>query len=126
MTTAERLDALVRAACPAIDGVSMSVPPRINFRPEATPEQRAAAQAVVDGFNPSDAAQAEWELDRARANALGTLLTRADDTGIAVRAILNAVIYLVNNRLEALGQTRVLEAEILAFIAANPTVGDPT
>lgn len=64
MTTAERLDALVRAACPAITGVSLSTPPRIDFTPEATPQQRTAAQAVVDGFDWSDAAQTAWEEDR--------------------------------------------------------------
>ncbi len=72
-----------------------------------------------------------------RAAALTGLLTRADDTGIAVRATVAAVTFLVNNRLElidaqlrALGQPglsvpRVLQAEILAYLSDNPTAGDP-
>lgn len=77
-------------------------------------------------------------LARVRAAALGGLRTRADDTGVAVRATVAAITFLVNNRLElidaqlrALGQpgipapVRVLEAEVLAYLQSNPTAGDP-
>lgn len=125
----ERLTAAVSVVCP-IHGVSVRTPGdsstvRIDFRYEATPEQRAAAQAVVDGFDWSEAAQSAWELTRNRTTALTTALTRRDDTAITVRAWLVAITKLVNDRLESLGQTRVLESDILAYIAANPTLGDP-
>lgn len=120
-----RLTALVSAVCP-IDGVGGS-PGAFTFKakPEATPEQIAAAEAVCAGFDSSPEAQAAWELSRNRNVALSTSLSRADDTAISVRAWLNAVIYLVNNRLEELGQPRVQLAEILGVIQANPTIGDP-
>lgn len=40
----EELDAMVRAVCP-IDGINSKGV--IWFKPEATPEQRAAAQALI-------------------------------------------------------------------------------
>jgi len=59
---------LIRGVCP-IHGVSIGnysnkstwIP---QFKPESTPEQRAAAQAVIDAFDDSPAAQAEWEEDQ--------------------------------------------------------------
>lgn len=44
------LDALIKAVCP-IDGISSNG--EIAFRPEATPEQRAAAQALMDEHLPA-------------------------------------------------------------------------
>lgn len=56
-----RLHQSVESVCP-IDGIGgTNQLPRIDFKPEATPEQRAAAQAVVDSFDWSDAAQTAWE-----------------------------------------------------------------
>lgn len=46
----DRLDAAIKAVCP-IDGVSLGEELRIDFRAEATPEQRAAAQAIVDAWD---------------------------------------------------------------------------
>jgi hypothetical protein len=40
------LDELIKTVCP-IDGICAS-PQRIDFKSEATPEQRAAAQALMD------------------------------------------------------------------------------
>lgn len=89
----QRLDALVRAAAP-IHGVGVgtlgdSSTVRIDFRPDATPEQRAAAQAVVDSFDWSDAAQSAWEADRVperkalRAAAATALAANANYLAIA-------------------------------------------
>lgn len=69
--TVARLHSLVAAVCP-IDGVSFpgwnrvdaGVPVRIDFRPEATAQQRTAAQAVVDSFDRSEQAQQQWEEDQ--------------------------------------------------------------
>ena len=46
-----------------IDGVCLGQL-RIDFQPSATPEQRAAAQAILDAFDPV-AAQAEIEAEEA-------------------------------------------------------------
>jgi hypothetical protein len=56
---ASALDAAVKAVCP-IYGVSVGIVSdkatwRIDFRPEATTQQRAAAQAVVTSFDPVSA-----------------------------------------------------------------------
>lgn len=64
----ERLHQSVVAVCPIIGvaigrkGVSASV--RIDFTPEATPQQQTDAQSVVDAFDWSDAAQTAWEESR--------------------------------------------------------------
>lgn len=62
-----RLDAAISAVCPihgTSGGTGPGNPPRIDFRPEATAQQRADAQAVVDAFDFSEAAQQQWEEDR--------------------------------------------------------------
>lgn len=77
-------------------------------------------------------------LNAVRAAALMGLLTRSDEIGIAVRAVLAGLSSGINNRLEtidaqlrALGQpgipapVRVLDTEVLAYLSANPTAGDP-
>jgi len=129
MNHSQRLDEAVAAVCPVrgvdvgTDGDSGSVV--VRYAADATDEQKAAAQAVVDGFDWSPEAQAAWELARNRNIALSTSLSRSDDTAISVRAWLNAVIFLVNNRLEALGQPRVQLSEIMGVIQADPAIGDP-
>jgi len=45
-----QLDQAIKAVCP-IDGISLGETVRIDFRDEATAEQRAAAQAVVDAWD---------------------------------------------------------------------------
>lgn len=60
-----RLDQAIKAVCP-IDGISVSdgIVQRIDFRKEATAEQRAAAQAVVDSFDRSPGADDAWREDQ--------------------------------------------------------------
>lgn len=129
-TNSDRLIAEVLRAAPGatvvIGNVTDLATVVITFPPGATPEQQADAQAVVDSFDPSPDVHAAWELSQNRTKALTTALTRADDTAITVRAWLVATTKLINDRLEALGQTRVLEPEILSYIRANPTLGDPS
>jgi hypothetical protein len=64
-TKRERLHANLAAVCP-IDGVGgpESASARIDYRPEATQPQRAAAAAVLAAFDWSDAAQQQWEADQ--------------------------------------------------------------
>lgn len=84
--------------------------------PQPTPEQLAAVTPEqVDAARKAVARDA----------ALSGLLTRPDDTAVGVRLALFAVVDLVNLRLAAMGQAKVLLPEILGYIAANPTLGDP-
>lgn len=60
ITAATRLDAALRAVCPAIDGVSVGdwfdrATWRVDYASEATPEQRQAAEAVLAVFVPAAA-----------------------------------------------------------------------
>ena len=55
---APALDAKLKESRIPIDGVSIKLPNdkatwRIDFKPEATPEQRAAAQQVLQDFDPA-------------------------------------------------------------------------
>lgn len=124
-----RLLSAIRPVCPVL-GVSVGTPGdsstvRIDYDPSATSAQQAAAQAALAAFDWSDEAQAAWELSQSRTAALTSLLTRSDDTAIGVRLALFAVCDTLNLRLVALGQPKVLLPEILSYIQANPTLGDP-
>lgn len=59
-TTLFRLDAALRAVCPiaGVDGEPEAV--RIDYAPEATEQERAAALAAVAGFDFSEAADEAW------------------------------------------------------------------
>lgn len=56
----QRLHEAIAAVCP-IDGVAIIDPEtrqiRVDYRPEATPDQRKAAQVAIDSFDWSDVAQ---------------------------------------------------------------------
>lgn len=151
MSTVSDLTAAAQAADPACVGCALigAQPAQLGW---VVAERADGLRVRVDGVTPdspavaavlaldlSEGAVAARALERTRAAALWGLLTRADDTGIAVRATVAALTFLVNNRLEhmnaqivALGGTafpepvRVLESEILAYLMANPTAGDPT
>ncbi len=125
----DRLTATIRVVCPVL-GVSVGTPGdsgtvRIDYAPEATAPQRQAAVNALAAFDWSEQAQAAWELSVSRQAALTSLLSRSDDTAIGVRAAIFAVCDLINLRLEALGQPKVLMLEILGYIQSNPTIGDP-
>ena len=68
MTIAAKLDAAIKAVCP-IHGVSIGRKDdkqtwRIDFKDEATPEQREAAQSVVDNFIDNPALENIANLER--------------------------------------------------------------
>lgn len=67
-----RLHQSILAVCP-IDGVAIldvvKHQIRVDYQAVATPEQRAAAQTVIDGFDWSDGAQKAFD-DQARADAI--------------------------------------------------------
>jgi hypothetical protein len=96
------------------------------------------ALAAVRDLDLSGGASASRKLARTRAAALAGLLSRGDDVGIAVRATVAALTFLINNRLELIDQqlralgapgipapARVLQSEILSYLNDNPTTGDP-
>jgi hypothetical protein len=70
LTHATRLTTLLAEAGLPVEGVA-DAGPRANPRfvpqlsPQATAAQRDAAAAILEGFDPSDAAQAAWEAGQA-------------------------------------------------------------
>jgi len=62
---------------------------KIDFKQEATDEQRAAAQAVIDGYDTSDSADRVRQTSRNKKDALAKF-SGDDDVSIAVRAGLSA------------------------------------
>jgi hypothetical protein len=79
MTIVAKLTESIRSVCPIVGASLKSTDKRtavIDYSPEATPAQRAAAQAILDQFDPI-AAQAEVEAEEAaeltRAEKLHTL-----------------------------------------------------
>lgn len=123
-----RLTRAVAAVAP-VAGLSLTAesPPAVAVQYDGTetPAQVAAAEAVVAAFDWSEQAQRQYDLGAARQAAITGLLTRPDDTAVGVRLAIFAVCDLFNLRLEAIGQPKVLMAEILTYIASNPTLGDP-
>jgi hypothetical protein len=111
-----RLDAAVRAVCPIVGltvgetGVSASV--EIEFAPEATAEQQAAAQGVVTAFDWSDAADAAWrEARMPERKAMRDAVAAALTTNTAFLAIQNPTNAQLRDQLRAVTQqmTRVLQ-----------------
>ena len=80
---------LIKAVCP-IDGVSIGtwtdkMTWRIDFTPEATTEERAAAQSVVDAFDPTVPVPAEVrvetdEAERTACKADSSIISLIDQT----------------------------------------------
>ena len=86
---ASALDLAIRSVCP-IDGVSVGTWDdkqtwRIDFKPEATTEERAAAQGVVDAFDPTVPVPAEVrvetdEAERTACKADSSIISLIDQT----------------------------------------------
>jgi hypothetical protein len=122
-----RLHAAVAAACPIL-GVSVGTPGDsasvvIAFAPEATSDQRAAAQTVVAGFDWSDAAQAAWDLSQAATSAVSWLATSDQTAAVALRVALRDVYTMLNDGLQARGLDRILEPATAARLIASAQAG---
>lgn len=81
MMVTAKLDAVLRAVCP-IDGVSIGRVAdkkswRIDFKPEATADQRTTAQAALDAFDP--AALETQAASRRTSDGDELQMTRADN-----------------------------------------------
>lgn len=73
-----------------------------------------------------EATRAERAMSETRTAALMGLLTRSDETGVQVRMLADAICTLTNDVFEEMGKGRPLvAANLLGYIAANPTAGDP-
>lgn len=116
MNIITRLHESIESVCP-IDGVSVGTERSvsIDFKPEATSDQRSAAQAVVGSFDWSESAQFHWEATRNIPAAAG-LLQSADPVPQAVRVLFRATVDEINERLRGAGIKPVLEAQILARV----------
>lgn len=117
--TTARLYSAVAAAAPT-HGVSVGVAGdpttvRVDFAPGATDAQRAAAAAVVAGFDWSDAAQSAWEAGRSRADA-ATLIADFRAVPIAVRACMLVIHGSLNEIRARVGLPAVAEADAMAAI----------
>lgn len=112
----ERLTEAVSAVCP-INGISGTVERRIDYRPEATAEQRAAAQSALAAFDASQAAHDAWLLAKHRSAAVAALNASRDEAIMAARSV----------TLAALDEVNALRAWITAFkaaVAASSSLAD--
>jgi hypothetical protein len=86
----DALDEAIKAVCP-IDGVSLldrkSMKVRIDFAKEATPQQRAAAQAVIDTFDWAAPEQKDPDRELLKTLAQKSGDWKPDDITAAVQAI---------------------------------------
>lgn len=101
-----RLHEAVAAVAP-IFGVSFdnsTVPPgvRIDYRPQATPEQMVAAEAAVLAYDWSSEAESAWKIGQVRQEAGARLLQSAGAIEVGSRANANATWFERNNVAEAL------------------------
>ena len=111
-----RLTEAISAVCP-IHGVSGTTNTRIDYRDEATTEQRTAAQAALAAFDWSQAAHNSWLLAKQRSAAVAALNASRDEAIMAARAV----------TLAALDEVNALRAWITAFkasVAASSSLSD--
>ena len=135
-TALSRVTAAVQAAAP-VAGVSVSPGDpapvvRVDYAPEATPEQIAAAAAAVAGFDWSAEADAAWAVAQFRSSASAALTERGDEIGVAIRAILRVVHAGLNQIRSHVGIPTVTWEEAQARIdqaiaagLADPEAGGP-
>ncbi len=125
--TAERIHGTVAALAPVV-GVSVgtlgdSSTVRIEFAPAATTEQRAAAQAALDAFDWSDAAQIAWERGQARLAALASLNTSIAASDVANRCAITDLYAAVNDLRELLNLPRYSHEDVLNRIVTRMLAG---
>lgn len=117
MSHIERLTEAVASVCPihGIQGGTQATA-AIDYNPEATTEQRAAAQTALAAFDWSDAAQAAWERGKRREAAVA-LLNSSDPTMVAVRALATVVKRRVAALLVGLGQQPLTTPQLIGLWA---------
>ena len=115
-----RLTETIAAVCP-IHGVSGTTNTRIDYRDEATTEQRTAAQAALAAFDWSQAAHDAWEFSQRKQSSIGVLATSKDSLIVALRGVIEALVGELNKQKiwNASLKTAVANASTLAQLKAN-------
>ena len=108
-----RLTEQVAAICP-IHGISggTQATAAIDYKAEATTEQRAAAEAALAAFDWSDAAQSAWERQKRR-DAAVSLLNSSDPTMVALRGFVTVLIRRFRVLLTAFGLPTLTTAQLI-------------
>lgn len=115
-SSAAELDATIRAVCPQIDGVS--VDGTIFFQPSASPAGRAAAQAAMQNFVPTDPA-----IERARRQSLKDDAQRAAMLNRLKTSTAAQIDNYVQNNVTNLAQAQAAIGMILKLIALDARNG---
>jgi hypothetical protein len=87
MNTVTRCTEIVGAVCPIFGCQQRNSEITIDFKPEATAEQRAAAAAALAAIDLSPAAQEAWALTRSRQDAVEAVGAVRSRELLAVRAV---------------------------------------
>lgn len=109
-----RLTEVLSTICP-IDGVSGTVNTRIDYKAEATQEQKEAAQAALAAFDWSDEAHNLWEKNKRREAALA-LINSNEPAMVVVRALALVVKRRVSNLLVALNQQPLSTEQLTSML----------
>lgn len=118
----------MRAVCP-LEGVSVgksgdSSTVRVDYRADATDQQKEAAQAALASFDWSDAAQDAWQEQQDRSRAIAALLTESGYFAVGVRAAIYTLFELVNDERESRGLPRLTKDEIVQKIGQTVSAGE--
>lgn len=116
----DRLTETIAAVCP-IHGVSGTTNTRIDYRDEATTEQRTAAQAALAAFDWSQAAHDAWLLAKRKSLSIGTIATSNDVLIVALRGVIEALVGELNKQKlwNAALKTAVANAATFAAFKTN-------
>ena len=120
-----RLLETLSAVSPVV-GVSGTTATRIDYNPEPTTEQRAAAEAALAAFDWSDEAQAAWERGKRREAAIASL-NSSEPTMVALRGFVTVLIRRFRVLLTALGLPTLTTAQLIetwADVIADGEVDD--
>lgn len=113
MSHIERLTEAVAAVCPihGIQGGTQATATP-DYKPEATTEQRAAAETALAAFDWSDLAQAAWGRQKRR-DAAVALLNSSEPTMVALRGFVTVLIRRFRVLLTALGLPTLTTAQLI-------------
>lgn len=118
MIAQARLQSAIDAITPGINCVFPSASSAtLQFSPEHTMQQRANAQAALDGFDWSDVAHAAWEVSQLRAKSLAAVATSKDETTVLLRGTIEALVGLLNKQFIWDGQFKAALANAATFAA---------
>lgn len=131
MSVALRLTEAVRAAVPAVTGVSIGTHGVSASVAVVPASQQAAAQATIDAFDWSSPAQVAWENQKSRTEAEGEV-TAVTNRGKVLRALAAVLVdeinilrgWLVSFKAEVAAATNL--ADLKTRVAGLPNTPDRT